>query len=154
MSNKARHPSCLKKWPHKLLKINQIFHCVKTGYRLKMHEGLQKLSCLLVAFWQVGLLHKKEGIFSCQSCRIKSVSGHQNKLSSCPAPVARRQLRNCTSFVFNLCNSCTSGLCISNVYHHSNVTEQHKICRHELPLLDSWWICFSDRGFFVYKGVT
>lgn len=83
-----------------------------------------------------------------------SVSSHQNKLSSCRTRVARRQLRSCTSFVLNLCNCCISGLYISNVYHHSNVTEQHKFCRHDLPLLDSWWICFSGRGFFVYKDVA
>lgn len=60
----------------------------------------------------------------------------------------------CTSFVFNFCNFCT-GLYISNVHYHSSVTEQNKFCRHGLPFLHSWWICFSDRVcFFVYRNVA
>lgn len=137
----TRHPSSLEKRQHKMLKSNQIFSCVKTGYRLtiiickkkkvickkKMHKGIQQLSSLALLDKLVFCI-KKRWFFNCQSCRITSVSSHQNKLSSCHAPVARRQLRSCTSFVFNLHNCCTSGWYISNVNYHSSVTEQHKFC--------------------------
>lgn len=131
MSNEAKRHSHLEKWGHKLLKSNKILNCVMTGYRLisslqkKMHEGIQQLSCLIFFFLDKFVFCiKKWWFFNCHSCRITSVSGHQNKLSSFRAPVATRQLKSCTSFVFNFCNCCTSGLYISNVYYHSSATQQ------------------------------
>lgn len=109
MSSEASHSSGLDKWQYKSLKSNQIFSCVKTGYRLK--RSLQKTawggSAIVLSYCfsrQIGLLHKKKRWFcNCQICGIIPDSGHQGELSSCHAPVAIRQQSSCTSFSRGKC---------------------------------------------------